>query len=108
MGILRKGGDMNEGSEWRGRVGLAGQGKGKRNSKGSRLILTSNRMALHRPYLRADPSAYPESTEICWKAAHTILLAYKIGAEAKSTVVWLWWSMTFKVGPYFVAGLQVS
>ena len=54
-------------------------------------------MILHRPYLRADPSAYPESTEICFKAANMLLKAYTIGSEVKASIFWSWWTMSFRV-----------
>ena len=52
---------------------------------------------MHRPYLRADPTAYPESTEICLRAAQFILSAYRVGAGARASIMWLWWTMSYRV-----------
>lgn len=54
-------------------------------------------LCLQRPYLRLDPTAYPESTEICFTAAHTILKAYSVASQAHSSTFWTWWTMTFRV-----------
>ncbi|RXK36927.1 hypothetical protein M231_05829 [Tremella mesenterica] len=53
-------------------------------------------MVLHRPYLRADPSAYPDSAEICTRAAHTILSAYRLAYDTRSSIFWLWWTYTYR------------
>jgi len=53
-------------------------------------------LILHRPYLRADPSAYPESAEICWRAAHLILSAYHTGSDVKASIFWSWWTMSYR------------
>ncbi|WRT66485.1 uncharacterized protein IL334_003444 [Kwoniella shivajii] len=53
-------------------------------------------MVLHRPYLRLDPSAYPESTEICAQATHLILRTYKSMMDTKSTVSWSFWTMSYR------------
>ena len=54
-------------------------------------------MILHRPYLRADPAAYPESTDICFKASNMLLMAYTVGSEVKASIFWSWWTMSFRV-----------
>nr|WVH01926.1 Q5KPI0-CRYNJ expressed protein [Naematelia aurantialba] len=53
-------------------------------------------MALHRPYLRADPLAYPESTEICAKAAHMLLTAYRAASTAKASIFYSWWTVSYR------------
>nr|XP_018262849.1 uncharacterized protein I303_04334 [Kwoniella dejecticola CBS 10117]OBR85007.1 hypothetical protein I303_04334 [Kwoniella dejecticola CBS 10117] len=53
-------------------------------------------MVLHRPYLRLDPTAYPESTEICTQAAHLMLRTYKSMADTKSTIAWSFWTMSYR------------
>ncbi|WWD17199.1 hypothetical protein CI109_101637 [Kwoniella shandongensis] len=53
-------------------------------------------MVLHRPYLRLDPAAYPESTAICTQAAHMILRAYNLMVETKSTLAWSFWTMSYR------------
>ncbi|WWD03083.1 hypothetical protein V865_001129 [Kwoniella europaea PYCC6329] len=53
-------------------------------------------MVLHRPYLRLDPAAYPESTEICLQAAHLLLRTYKSMTETKSTLAWSFWTMHYR------------
>ncbi|OCF33020.1 hypothetical protein I316_05358 [Kwoniella heveanensis BCC8398] len=53
-------------------------------------------MALHRPYLRFDPTAYPESTAICSEAAHHILRTYKSMSVTKSTLSWSFWTMPYR------------
>ncbi|WVW84031.1 hypothetical protein I302_106059 [Kwoniella bestiolae CBS 10118] len=53
-------------------------------------------MVLHRPYLRLDPTAYPESTEICSQAAHLLLRTYKSMADTKSTLAWSFWTMHYR------------
>ena len=67
-------------------------------------------MVLHRPYLRADPAAYPESSEICFRAAHQLLTAYRLGADAKASVLWVWWTMSFRVSspPYSISKLTFT
>ncbi|ORX35799.1 fungal-specific transcription factor domain-domain-containing protein [Kockovaella imperatae] len=65
-----------------------------------RLILCSKTfmivMVLHRPYLRADPAAYPESSEICYRAAHLVLSAYRVGAGAGASSLWVWWTVSYR------------
>ena len=61
-----------------------------------RLQLADVRMVLHRPYLRADPLAYPESADMCFKAAHMLLRAYTVGSRAKATIFWSWWTMSYR------------
>nr|XP_019011068.1 uncharacterized protein I206_04376 [Kwoniella pini CBS 10737]OCF49849.1 hypothetical protein I206_04376 [Kwoniella pini CBS 10737] len=53
-------------------------------------------MVLHRPYLRLDPTAYPESTELCTQAAHLMLRTYKSMADTKSTISWSFWTMSYR------------
>ncbi|KAK8864494.1 hypothetical protein IAR55_001744 [Kwoniella newhampshirensis] len=53
-------------------------------------------MVLHRPYLRMDPAAYPESTAICIQSAHMILRAYTSMVETKSTLAWSFWTMSYR------------
>ncbi|BEJ13037.1 hypothetical protein CspHIS471_0302110 [Cutaneotrichosporon sp. HIS471] len=53
-------------------------------------------LILHRPYLRADPSAYPESSQLCGRSAHIILSAYSAMARTKSSIVWSWWTMSYR------------
>lgn len=53
-------------------------------------------LILHRPYLRADPTAYPESSQLCGQAAHVILTAYAAMARTKSSIVWSWWTMSYR------------
>ncbi|WWC89229.1 uncharacterized protein L201_004147 [Kwoniella dendrophila CBS 6074] len=53
-------------------------------------------MILHRPYLRLDPTAYPESTEICAQAAHSLLRTYKSMADTKSSLAWSFWTMPYR------------
>jgi len=53
-------------------------------------------LILHRPYLRADPSAYPESSHLCGKAAHLILQAYRTMVRTKASIVWSWWTMSYR------------
>ncbi|WVF71283.1 hypothetical protein IAT40_006086 [Kwoniella sp. CBS 6097] len=53
-------------------------------------------MVLHRPYLRFDPTAYPESTAICSEAAHHILRTYKSMDVTKSTLSWSFWTMPYR------------
>lgn len=54
-------------------------------------------MILHRPYLRADPAAYPESSEICFRSAKVLLAAYAVGSKSKASIFWSWWTMSFRV-----------
>lgn len=54
-------------------------------------------MVLHRPYVRLDPSAYPESSEICLRAAHILLMAYTVGSYARASIFWNWWTMSYRV-----------
>ena len=70
------------------------------------MILLTHRMVLHRPYLRADPSAYPESSEICFRAAHTILQAYHLAYRTSSSIFWMWWTVTYRVCLLF--GTRIS
>lgn len=53
-------------------------------------------LILHRPYLRADPAAYPESSQLCGQAAHIVLTAYAAMARTKSSIVWSWWTMSYR------------
>jgi hypothetical protein len=53
-------------------------------------------LILHRPYLRADPSAYPESSNLCSRASHIILQAYRTMVRTKSSIVWSWWTMSYR------------
>ncbi|WVQ80822.1 hypothetical protein IAT38_002929 [Cryptococcus sp. DSM 104549] len=53
-------------------------------------------LVLHRPYLRVDPAAYPESTESCIQAAHMILRAYRAMSSTKSTLAWILWTMSYR------------
>lgn len=53
-------------------------------------------LILHRPYLRADPSEYPESADLCYRAAHIILNAYAVMSRTKSSIVWSWWTMSYR------------
>lgn len=55
-------------------------------------------LILHRPYLRGDPLACPESAEISSHAAHMILCAYKAMAVTKCSIAWSWWTMAHRVG----------
>ena len=59
--------------------------------------LTRCRVILHRPYLRFDPKAYPESQEIVVNAANTILTAYETAFQTKASVFWVWWSIPYRV-----------
>jgi hypothetical protein len=52
---------------------------------------------LHRPYLRFDPNAYPESQEIVVNAATIILTAYETAFQTKASVFWVWWSIPYRV-----------
>lgn len=63
------------------------------------------RVILHRPYLRFDPNAYPESQEIVVNAANTILAAYETAFQTKASVFWVWWSIPYRVGQSCVARL---
>lgn len=54
------------------------------------------RLILHRPYLRADPDAYPRSTEICFDAAHSTLRACVAMYETNSSILWSWWTLTLR------------
>jgi len=56
-----------------------------------------NRVILHRPYLRFDPAAYPESQEIVVNAATIILTAYETAFQTKASVFWVWWSIPYRV-----------
>ncbi|KAK4683649.1 hypothetical protein P7C73_g6585, partial [Tremellales sp. Uapishka_1] len=62
-------------------------------------------LILHRPYLRGDPSAYPESAEICFQTAHILLSAYNVMSLTKSSIVWSWWTMSYRA---FHAGAVVA
>ncbi|RSH86499.1 uncharacterized protein EHS24_004756 [Apiotrichum porosum] len=53
-------------------------------------------LILHRPYLRGDPSAYPESSRLCGDAAHRILRAYSAMVKTKSSIAWSWWTMSYR------------
>ncbi|WVR06955.1 hypothetical protein IAU60_003991 [Kwoniella sp. DSM 27419] len=53
-------------------------------------------MVLHRPYLRIDPSAYPESSEVCSQAAHNMLRTYRAMHETKSSLAWSFWTMPYR------------
>ncbi|TXT07180.1 hypothetical protein VHUM_03350 [Vanrija humicola] len=53
-------------------------------------------LILHRPYLRADPTEYPESADLCYRAAHIILSAYTVMSRTKSSIVWSWWTMSYR------------
>jgi hypothetical protein len=55
------------------------------------------RVILHRPYLRFDPAAYPESQEIVVNAATIILTAYETAFQTKASVFWVWWSIPYRV-----------
>jgi hypothetical protein len=57
---------------------------------------------LHRPYLRFDPAAYPESQEIVINAATLILTAYEVAFQTKASVFWVWWSIPYRVGFAYV------
>jgi hypothetical protein len=57
------------------------------------------RVILHRPYLRFDPAAYPESQEIVVNAATIILTAYETAFQTKASVFWVWWSIPYRVSP---------
>jgi hypothetical protein len=48
------------------------------------------RLVMHRPYLRADPQAYPDSAEICLDAALAILAAYRAMHGTRSSIAWSW------------------
>lgn len=52
--------------------------------------MNMTRLILHRPYLRADPAAYPHSTEICFDACHTMLAAYRAMVGTKASIAWSW------------------
>jgi len=54
------------------------------------------RLVLHRPYLRADPKAYPASAEICLDAALEILAGYRAMHGTRSSVAWSWWTMSLR------------
>jgi hypothetical protein len=58
-----------------------------------------SRVILHRPYLRFDPAAYPESQEIVVNAATIILTAYETAFQTKASVFWVWWSIPYRVSP---------
>lgn len=60
------------------------------------------RVILHRPYLRFDPAAYPESQEIVVNAATIILTAYETAFQTKASVFWVWWSIPYRVSPSFL------
>jgi hypothetical protein len=60
-------------------------------------------MVLHRPYLRADPAAYPESADMCLKAALMILSAYRVGSSAKASIFWSWWTMSYRVSAVVIS-----
>jgi hypothetical protein len=60
------------------------------------------RVILHRPYLRFDPAAYPESQEIVVNAATIILTAYETAFQTKASVFWVWWSIPYRVSTYFL------
>ncbi len=69
------------------------------------------RLVMHRPYLRLDGAAYPDSTEICLDAAHTILSAYRAMHGTRSSIAWSWWTMSLRVGAHganFLANLDDS
>ncbi|KIR74287.1 hypothetical protein I310_01889 [Cryptococcus deuterogattii CA1014] len=51
-------------------------------------------MVIHRPYLRVDPAAYPESTEFCSQSAHMVLKAFQTMTD--TTLVWMFWTMSYR------------
>lgn len=53
-------------------------------------------LILHRPYLRADPSAYPESSSLCALASHMLLQAYSAMVRTQSSIAWSWWTMSYR------------
>lgn len=61
----------------------------------------TSRVILHRPYLRFDPAAYPESQEIVVNAATIILTAYETAFQTKASVFWVWWSIPYRVSSSF-------
>lgn len=62
--------------------------------------MTDDRVILHRPYLRFDPAAYPESQEIVVNAATIILTAYETAFQSKASVFWVWWSIPYRVSSF--------
>lgn len=40
--------------------------------------------------------AYPESADMCFTAAHMLLRAYTVGSNAKATIFWSWWTMSYR------------
>lgn len=56
-----------------------------------------SRLVLHRPYLRADPAAHPESAELCMEACLMLLDAYAVGSRAEASIFWSWWTMSYRV-----------
>jgi len=66
-----------------------------------------NRVILHRPYLRFDPAAYPESQEIVINAATIILTAYETAFQTKASVFWVWWSIPYRVSLHLHFFLEI-
>lgn len=57
---------------------------------------------IHRPYLRVDPAAYPESTEFCSQSAHMVLKAFQTMTD--TTLVWMFWTMSYRVSGWSTRG----